>query len=190
MKVSFNLQEIHSKILGVKLDPKQMTLISLVCFIVIYLDFSLFLKMQRQGVMDKVTKSIALKKEMENLQNDLRLLKQFKEKQKDTASFKRILKEEEVPLLMEEISTTANTNNVKIMQMRPSKVVKEKAISNLFPVLLDLEVSCGYHQLGKFINNLENGRVFIALQDMRISREPGDFLSLRVNLIVKTYVRK
>lgn len=190
MKVAFNLQEINSKIIALNLDFKKIALISLAGFIIMYLDLSLFLKMQRQGVRNTVTKSVTLKKDMGNLQNDLRLLKQFKEKQKDEASFKRILREEEIPLLMEEISTTANTNNVKIMQMRPSKVIKEKAIVNLSPVLLDLEVSCGYHQLGKFINNLENSRVFIAVQNMRISREQADFLSLRVNLMVKTYVRK
>ena len=53
-----------------------------------------------------------------------------------------------------------------------------------------MDLSAGYHQLGKFINELENAQVFVIVQELKIEPQPGNYLKQKAALTLKTYVKK
>ncbi len=184
-----------------KLDKKKILFIALVAAAILYLDFTLLIKLQFNYLKDIGPKVVKLKKDIKNLSKDLATMQDFQDKQgkmKQTvaSSVKRIITEERVPLFLQHISDTANKNNISIMQIRPSQEFRadeEKISGNTIkfsPVLTTLDLSCSYHNLGKFINDLENLEEFIAVQEFKITPSSGDYLRQNVSLVLKTYVRK
>lgn len=184
-----------------KLDKKKILFIALVAAAILYLDFTLLIKLQFNDLKDISPKIVKLKKDIKNLSKDLATMQDFhdkqgKMKQTTASSVKRILTEERIPLLLQHISDIANKNNISIMQIRPSRELRageEKISGNTIKfslVLTTLDLSCSYHNLGKFINDLENLEEFIALQELKITPSSGDYLRQNVSLVLKTYVRK
>ena len=80
------------------------------------------------------------------------------------------------------------------MQINTSKDAKVQeevmAGERLLPVIITLDLTCGYHSLGSFINALENAGQYIDVQDMKIIRDPHNYLLQNVNLVLKTYAKK
>jgi len=183
-----------------KLDNKKIFLIVLACLFIFYLDFTFIMKLQLQGIRTLTPKIIKLKKDIDNLAKDLSWMQDLERKAgKDKMQMaalkpKEIISEDKILLLLQEISDLANKNKAKIMQINTSKdaKVQEEAIAGekLLPIIITLDLNCGYHSLGTFINALENARQFIDVQDMKIIRDPHNYLLQSVNLIIKTYAKK
>ena len=55
---------------------------------------------------------------------------------------------------------------------------------------ISLDISCNYHNLGVFLNSLEDAQAIIKLQDMKISSSSEDSLRQEVNLDLVAYVYK
>jgi len=77
----------------------------------------------------------------------------------------RVRMRAEVPLILERISVLANSNNVTIDQITPSvidqRVVLENDQFRYFALPINIEAKCGYHNFGKFINQLQNNDMFL-----------------------------
>ena len=194
------LNKLNEKLDGLKLDNKKMLLIILAFLLILYLDFTFIVRMQLAGIRALTPKISKMRKEMVSLSKDLpRLqdLERMHDKDKTGAVAlkpREIISEDKILLLLQEISDLANKNRIKIAQMNTAKDAKAKeevvAGERLLPVAIKLDLKCGYHALGSFISGLENARYFIDLQDIKIIRDPRDYLVENVNLVLKTYVRK
>ncbi len=189
-----------NKLNELKLDNKKIFLIVLACLLILYIDFTFIIKLQLQGIRTLTPKVIKMKKDIDNLAKDLSSMQDLERKAgKDKAQIeslrpKEIISEDKILLLLQEISDLANKNQVKIMQINTSRDKKapEEIIAGerLSPIIITLDLTCGYHSLGTFINALENARQFIDVQDMKIIRDPRNYLLLNANLILKTYAKK
>jgi len=189
-----------NKLNELKLDNKKIFLIVLACLLILYIDFTFIIKLQLQGIRTLTPKVIKMKKDIDNLAKDLSSMQDLERKAgKDKAQIeslrpKEIISEDKILLLLQEISDLANKNKVKIMQINTSRDKKapEEIIAGerLSPIIITLDLTCGYHSLGTFINALENARQFIDVQDMKIIRDPRNYLLLNANLILKTYAKK
>ncbi len=194
------MTNLLNKLNELKLDNKKIFLIAFVGLLILYVDFAFIMKLQLQGIITLTPKIIKLKKDVDNLAKDLSLMQDLERKaSKDKAQIgalkpKEIISENKILLLLQEVSELANKNRVKIMQINTSKDTKaqEEVIAGerLLPIIITLDLTCGYHSLGSFINALENARHFIELQDMKIIRDPHDHLLQNVNLVIKTYAKK
>jgi len=183
-----------------KLDNKKIFLIAFVGLLILYVDFAFIMKLQLQGIRALTPKIIKLKKDVDNLAKDLSWMQDLECKAgKDKAQIgalkpKEIISEDKILLLLQEVSDLANMNKVKIMQINTSKdtKVQEEVIAGerLLPILITLDLTCGYHSLGYFINALENAGQYIDVQDMKIIRDPHDYLIQNVNLVLKTYAKR
>lgn len=190
----------------IKLDKKKILLIIAASLVVVYLDFAFLVKSQfrsLRGIRSKITK---LKKELGNLNKDLDIMRDLEQKQTDIkqetiSKVKQIITEEQLPLLIQDISRIANEHSVKIMQIKPVKDLKAPGgkasniikpdIGKLTSILITLDLTCGYHNLGSFINDLDNSEQFIAMiEELKIISDPADYLQQRVNLTLKVYVKK
>ena len=178
-----------------KLDNKTILLIILVWLIIICITFSFLIKLQLATIRAVTGKIIRLEKDTDALTKNLALMQQEKIKQKTVSKAKKIIPEEEVSLLLQDISNIANKHNVKIMELKPSKESKAKETkatptAELTPILITLDLFCSYHNLGSFINDLENAEVFMAVEELKITPQQADYFKQRVSLVLKTYVKK
>lgn len=167
----------------------------------LYIDFTFILKPQF-NLWKAINPKIAqLKKDIKKLNDDLAILSvAVKEKQEtqetDQRTAEKIIKEEKIPNLLEEISRIANKREVKIMQIKPlssppiAKPELTTATAKFFSVSIKLDLLGGYHQLGKFINDLENASVFMEVENLRISSESTSIITQQIELTLKTYVKK
>ena len=160
-----------------------------------YLDFAFILKNQVRSVQGLGPKIAKLNKDLDSLKRDLAKMKEIQAREpepeaQDTATEgKRLLTQDEIPYILEVISGAAAKNSVKILQMKPLQEKRAPA-DKLTPLLISADLICGYHQLGKFINNLENSPFFFAVQGIKISPQAQDILNQKVSLALKTYVKK
>ena len=194
------MTNLLNKLKGLKLDNKKIFIIAFVGVLILYIDFAFIMKLQLQGIRTLTPKIIELKKDFDNLAKDLSWMHDLGlEASKDKAQIgalkpKEIISEDKILLLLQKVSDLANKNQVKIMQINTSKdtKVQEEVIAGerLLPVIITLDLICGYHSLGSFINALENAGQYIDVQDMKIIRDPHDYLIQKVNLVLKTYAKK
>lgn len=181
------------------LDLKKQLLFVSLFILIVFLDAAFILKTQFDGINKNGPKISKLKDNLDTLTKELAMMQDLKNKQVATnqkllLNAKTIISQEALPSLVEDISGLANNNNIRISQIKPVKEVvakKKNAISERFTgILINLEVSCDYHNLGKFINDLENSKIFIAVQNMKVKPSQGNPLSQNVTLVLKTYVKK
>ena len=102
----------------------------------------------------------------------------------------RLPGEKEIPAILEYLSNSARKLDVKITEIKPVERSKDKADSSILyysvPILLKAE--CGYHQLGRFINELERADRFMKISDMQVTSHPTQKNILYVQLMIVTYV--
>lgn len=184
-----------------KLDNKKIIFIALASLIIVYIDFSLLIRAQLKGIKESSPKITKLKNDIENVSRDLARIedlktRQAKIKEGPAAKLKRIISEEQVPSLLEEISKIGNKNNIKIMQIKPSREPKGKEIGavkdvlKFTPLLITLDLVCSYHNLGSFLNQIEKAEELMGVDGISIESDPTNYLTQRVNLVLRAYVKK
>ena len=195
-----NLSEILS-FDGIRgMDKQKVILALVVCLLLVYVDFTFVIRAQFRGIKTMGPKIAKLHKDIDTLNRELASLKTTApaqaemKKREELARSKKLITEDEIPLLLEEISDISNTNGVKIVQMRPAKDprAKEELVLGVrvFPVTVALDLLCGYHTFGSFMAAVENSTRFMAVQELKITNDPADYMNHRVSLVFKTYVRK
>lgn len=179
------------------LDNKQMLLVVPLCLtIVIYADIISITRLQLDALKKLRPKIIELQKDLEALDKGLFIMQDLKNKQKETlAKSKRIIPEDQIDYILQDLSIIAKNDNVKIIQMKPYKEPKGKpekgaAVARFTPLSINLDLICDYHQLGKFINDLERAEILFAVETMKITRRQDSYFQQKVNLVLKTYVKK
>lgn len=185
----------------IQLDKKKIIAGVVILLFLLYIDFAFILKSQFNLWKSVNPKIAQLKKDIKKLNDDLAILStSIKGKQEtqetDQITAEKIIREEKIPNLLEEISKIANKREVKIMQIKPlshpptAKPELTTATTKLFPVSIKLDLLGGYHQLGKFVNDLENAGVFMEVDTLRISSESTSIITQQIELTLKTYVKK
>ncbi len=98
--------------------------------------------------------------------------------------------EQEIPKLLEDLSNMAKESNVKIVGITPlqSKEVSQApdAIYQDIPILISAR--SGYHELGKFLSNLESSGRFMKVVDIKIKENKATPKRHDVECLVLTYV--
>lgn len=189
-----------NKLQELKLDNKKMIFAAIVCLIILYIDFAFVMKLQFDGIKTVFPKIARLNKDINNLSKDLSRLQALEHDrakapfESKTARPKEVVTEDKILLVLQEISSIGNDRKVKVTQINTSKDAKAQeemvAGERLLPVIITLDLNCSYHSLGGFLNALENAQYFIEVQDIRILRDPHDYLLENVNLTLKTYAKK
>lgn len=194
------MMNIADLILKIQLDKRKITLAGIILILVLYIDFTFILKAQFNKLRIIKPKVAQLKKDIEKLNKDLTSLsftKENEQRMQETVekTMQKVINESSVPKVLGDIAKVANNYQVKIMQVRPlkssatKKVLSTAAGAKLTPLSIELEILGGYHQFGKFLNDLENAAVFMQVDRMQIRAEPTSYLSQNINLTLKIYVK-
>jgi len=182
-----------------QLDSKKIMLIVIMSAAVFYMDFNFIIKAQLQGLNKSDAEITKLRKDLDNFKKDLKNTQDLRSRQalvsgKPSPKDKKVISENQFAALLQDISKAANDNEVRIFQIRPSREApgnnQVKSSSSLIPFFIILDLSSGYHNLGKFINELENLQAFVGVKDIKIAVQEDNYLKQRVNLVLYTYVKK
>ena len=104
----------------------------------------------------------------------------------------KILMKEEVPLILEGISHLASQNGIKIDQIVPDKSSQELLLTNKdgkyysFPI--SVQARAGYHDIGRFIDQLEKDKIFKTISRLTIVGNPADPIHHSLNLTIKAVI--
>jgi len=188
------------------LDKKKILMIAAIGVAILYLDFAVVLKLQLKWIKNTSPKIVKLSKDIADLNKELANTRNLQDKeakirQKAASKGKKIISAEEIPLLLQHISDIANKNNANMAKMTPAKDKESKpkapkngsaaaAAASFGQATITLDLSCSYHNLGKFINDLENLQEFVAVEEMKITHGADDYVRQNVSLTLKTNVRK
>jgi hypothetical protein len=196
-----NINDLIDKLkINRELNRNKIILIMVASLFLAYLDFSLLVKAQLRGVGSLRPKIIKLKTDISDLAKGLAVVKEFAQGEslsvagQEASRAKNIIREEQLPLLLQEITDTANKTSTKIVQIKPIRdpKVKEEIVAGVrvIPVMITLDLYCAYHSLGSFINAIENSKKFMLVQEVKILNSPKNYLYQDVVLTIKTYVKK
>ncbi len=185
----------------IELDNKKALLVILAALVVVYLDYSFVIKMQLQGLRNAGPNIQKLKSDLSGLSAQLARMQEEKarlmqEKKQVDAKAKKFIAQEQVPSLLEEIAETAKESGVELIQMKPLRdrpprtAQKDAAAPKFYPFSIGLSLSCGYHQLGRFLNGLESNKIFISAEELSISPLRDDYFKHKVELVLRTYAEK
>jgi len=194
------MKNLLSQLDKLKLDNKKIFAIILASLVLIYLDFTFLINLQLKAIRKVTPKITKIKADLDALTKNVGGIDDFKNsqievRQKLLAKTKKTISEGEIAWILQDVSELANKNNVKITQMKPVKEPEAKQGKaplkpKLSPLLITIDLSCGYHDLGRFINSLENAQTFFAVQGVKITPGQNDYLKQKVNLVLKAYVKK
>jgi Tfp pilus assembly protein PilO len=194
---------------GLVRDKKKLAAVCVGLVIFLYFDFTSVASNQIKGLREIKQRIVSLRKDIETLNSDIAYVKKSQQSIAAPLAVKKLPQEAEIPSLMQNISAIANNNGIRIMQIDSSKDVskgakstaartkkvavagKQKELSSDFTaVMIKLEIIGGYHKLGNFVNDLENAGILCIIDEFTLGRDQSDPLKQKVNMIVKTYVKK
>lgn len=159
--------------------------------IYIYLSFLLLPQISRvataYGKANKLNSEVKVaEREMSEIDGLKKKVAQYHEK---IESYERMLPaEQEIPKLLEDLSEMAKSANVKIVAITPVQAKQEAQANQAYqeiPILINAR--SGYHELGRFLNNLENAGRFMKVVDMSISENKTTPKRHDVEMMVLTY---
>lgn len=174
------------------LDNQKITLIVILSIAFLYVDFNFLLKGQLAANSKSKAELVKIINDLKALDAGLKNMEALKAGQHGGLKVqeKMIIFESGLTTLLHDISKLANANNVRILQIKPLRDSQKIAIGKFTPVLINMDLICGYHNFGKFLNQLENNQVLISVENFKIELQPQDTLRQKVSLTIKTYVRK
>lgn len=140
---------------------------------------------------------IAIKKNISDLNKQISMLdaarKKLENLKSDQAVYeKRFPKEEEIPSLLESLSTIAARSSVDIIAVKPIKIETKEQMQETVGLFHEIPIEIlargGYHQLSQFINKLETLDRFIEVKDVEIAQDNTMPRRHFLKLLVSTYI--
>lgn len=105
----------------------------------------------------------------------------------------RLMQEGEMPNLLESLSAMANSSGVKIVGITPAAMA-ESASSATEGVFKEAQIAIvaksGYHELGVFVNKIENADRFMRISDIGIISNKASPKKHDVKLLISAYILK
>lgn len=96
----------------------------------------------------------------------------------------------DVPQILKELNQMAEPLRIKIVSVNP--LAKEEISlpggeEFIFQVPIRISLKCGYHQLGIFINKIENSPRFMKIADLKINAVSRDIWAHDIELVITSY---
>ena len=132
----------------------------------------------------------AAAREIEKMPSYLKTLEEQKSKAA-SGGMCRLIQEGEMPNLLESLSAKANSAGVKIIGITPLATA-EGALSAAGGVYKEAQIvivaKSGYHELGVFINKIENADRFMRISDISIISNRASPKKHDVKLLISAYI--
>ena len=162
-----------------KIDEKSRNFIlGGVLILIFILDYFLVMGPQLNTLRALNPKISALSSDIKTAKEGMAKINQYRQdiaklNEKQEKANRRVITKEEVNWVLDSISRIAIDERVKIDQIMPLKGSETVLLSNKegkyysFPIMVNAR--CGYHELGKFLNKIEHGDVFLSVNDLNFA---------------------
>jgi Tfp pilus assembly protein PilO len=190
MDIALALEKIIS-------DKKKLLLVIIMGGVVIYADFAFILTTQMRSLNNTKVEMAKTKNNLDNLNRELALMRDNKlarESDINSNEIKKAIPEGGVAILLEIVSGIANKYKIKILQMKPGYESRENPksakVNKLLPLTITIELNADYHNLGRFIKDLEDSEYFMAVDELKINAEQNNFIQQKIYLSVRSYAQR
>ena len=191
-----SLQDLQELLTKLSKNKNKLILIIAVISIILCLDFFFVLRFQMRALGTIKPKIVRLRRGLNNLNNDLNMM-QRQERGLAIGTVKEIVPTGQMPWVIEEISRLANQREVRIFQIKPHRQLSEEKDAKKIRtrsrqehplIFIDLEVSAGYHQLGRLLADLENHSIFLEIAELAIKHSQEDPFVHRIKVRLQSYL--
>lgn len=200
----FDISKYIKKLPELQMDEaKRKTLLVYVLALAVILLFYFFVFLKPSisklaAVIPKVREyRIQIKEVREDLLFESKLKEKFEAAQVKMGKYeKKLSREKEIPLLLENLSGMAKTCRVKIIAITPIGRKRMLAASDdgkggvYEEVPIAVSAQSGYHDLGAFINKLETGERYMQVSDIKIRSNKANPKRHNVDFVVYAYMFK
>lgn len=177
-----------------KNQKEAMIFMVLVALLAVILYFNLLLRPQVVRVFDVIVKAGKMGSDLRAAESDIANIGKFKKdieayKEKVDRYEKMLPAEQEIPSLLQALSLMAKSSGIKIVGITPVVSKSDKSqknrIYNEIPILISAK--SGYHELGRFLCNLEKSDRFMKVVDIQIKANNNIPKKHDVELLILTY---
>jgi len=171
----------------IKIEKNPYLVIGLIIFFILLLDYFILLRPQLMLFKQTNRQTGTLFRNLKTAKQDIASLDQFQKRlgiltEKNSVVGERIAQEEEMPVVLENI------------QLKPSrteqKIVATAQAGKIYELPILIEARSGYHQLGSFINKLENDQIFMNLASLELLSNDEDASHHNAKMVVEIYILK
>jgi len=162
--------------------------------VIVYVNF--ILAPQVRWALSNIVKAGKAAAELNKAKSDITGIDKFKQTidsyRAKTGSYEKMLpSENQITAILEELSSLAKGAGVKIVGITPLAVKKDGGkdrIDSEMPIVITAK--SGYHELGRFIDTLENCGILMKISDIQIRLNRSTLKKHDVELLVVTYLLK
>ena len=160
------------------------------------LDYFLWLAPVLKTYTKAAPQIFALREERKSLKEDLKnqalIQRKWEEAKKDIGDKDLMfISPDETPALLENLSKEAQKTGVRITSLEPSeKPEGNRSKKGHVPLPIRLEANAGTHELGAFLSNLETGKTFFRVTNLKIMENPSNDRRHVVELSMEAYKRE
>ena len=113
-----------------------------------------------------------LERKIEEEETKNRLVREIMGLNKEFGSYKkRVPVQRDVFWLIRKIGQLAKGAQIKVVSLQPKQLDRQEGYVR---VPLEIEVECGYHELGEFLSNIENSQEFVRLDSLQFLSRGGN----------------
>ncbi len=192
-----NVKEEFGKVIAKINEKNPYYLIAGFLVLLLIVDYLVVMQFQLRTLSTLSPKIKGLSDELSVTENNIQRLPQYKKEiERLSSSLERINKKvrtkEEIPMILENISVIANRNGVKIEQIMPDTTTTDPILQNdsgaYYSIPIVVEAKSGYHELGRFLSDLEREGALLSIPDFTIGHnksEPrANIVKMTLNVIV------
>ena len=180
----------------IKEKNRVLVLFILVIAIILAAYFYFFLKPEIGALRKVLTKVAGLNKNIKEVDKLIDNIDSFKTriadlKEKVGQYETRLPTKKEISSILNHLSALASQEDIKITGIKELETIKgemqegEQAYSG---VPIEIDMKSGYHQLGKFISQIENSDRLMKIDDLEIKSTSENLTEHNVKLIVSSFV--
>ncbi len=181
-----------------KLEPKQFfALLGVTIIVVLAIDILLIVRPQIGVITALSAKTAQLKSDIDTLLVNKQRMGQMRLRldgaRHEARDFKAMVhREDEIPSVLKIVSTIANQYGVKIDQLVPQKsdgvVIVANEDGKYTGLSILVKARSGYHDLGRFLNRLEQEKVFWQIESLDITADEHDLARHAVKMQIKILI--
>ncbi len=179
------------------LKNRKLVIYGIITLCLLIANYALFLKPTMASLAKTTPKLRRLQRELTTRQNAVANIPRYKAqieemREKLSSQKKRLSTKQEISSLLKRLSEIAKDSGVKILSIKPHPVIagqqRDTGSGTYQKYPISIKAVCGYHQLGIFLNKLENADTFMRVSDIKITADNKDFAQHLVYILVNTYI--
>ena len=179
------------------LKNQKLVIYGIITFCLLVANYTLFLKPTMASLSRTTPKLRQMQRQLALAENNVvnipRYKAQIDEMRKSLSKQKKKLStKQEISSVLKGLSETAKDSGVKILSIKPYPAVtgdQQNIVSSAYQKYpISIKAICGFHQLGTFLNKLENADTFMRVSDIKITADPNDYTQHLIYVLVNTYI--